>query len=140
YWRPGEAGCPWSAEACEDPSASDAGLPGPPAAAAMPIMAIAMATAHLNRLLTISPLPRLNARWLPMATIGTLAIRITANAVEFERRMEQVSKTLRRAEREFGRASRRMMQIGQQWAWGITAPILAGIGAVTKAVTHWEDD
>src|SRR5690606_26016316 len=74
-----------------------------------------------------------------MATIGTLAIRITANAVEFERRMEQVSKTLRRMEREFGRASRRMMQIGQQWMWGITAPIITGIGAAAKAVTDWED-
>src|SRR5690606_29697602 len=54
--------------------------------------------------------------------------------------MEQVSKTLRRADCEFGRASRRMMQIGQQWAWGITAPILAGIGAATKALIDWEDD
>ncbi len=74
-----------------------------------------------------------------MATVGSLAIVLTASATDFERTMGRAARTVRTTEREFMRSARNMERIGKRWSMGVTAPILAGFAAVGKAAMDWED-
>lgn len=74
-----------------------------------------------------------------MATVGRLAIVLTASATDFERTMGRAARAVKSTEKEFNQSARRMQDIGRKWSLGLTAPIVAGITAVSKAAITWED-
>jgi TP901 family phage tail tape measure protein len=74
-----------------------------------------------------------------MATVGRLAIVLTASATDFERTMGRAARAVKSTEKEFNQSARRMQDIGKKWSLGVTAPIIAGITAVSKAAITWED-
>ena len=75
-----------------------------------------------------------------MATVGSLAIVLTASATDFERTMGRAVRAVKSTEKEFMRSARQMERIGQAWTMGVTVPIIAGLTAVSKAAIDWEDD
>lgn len=74
-----------------------------------------------------------------MATVGRLAVVLTASATDFERAIGRAARAVKNTEREFMRSARRMEDIGRKWTIGVTAPIIAGFTAVSKAAIDWED-
>lgn len=74
-----------------------------------------------------------------MATVGSLAVVLTASATDFERTMGRAARSVKSTEKEFMRSARRMEDIGRKWTMGVTVPIVAGFTAVTKAAIDWED-
>ena len=74
-----------------------------------------------------------------MATVGSLAVVLTASATDFERTMGRAARSVKNTEKEFMRSARRMEDIGRKWTMGVTVPIVAGFTAVTKAAIDWED-
>jgi TP901 family phage tail tape measure protein len=74
-----------------------------------------------------------------MATVGSMAVVLTASATDFERTMGRAARAVKSTEREFMQSARRMQDIGRKWTLGVTAPIVAGITAVSKAAIDWED-
>lgn len=74
-----------------------------------------------------------------MATVGSMAVVLTASATDFERTMGRAARAVKSTEREFMQSARRMQDIGRKWTIGVTAPIIAGITAVSKAAIDWED-
>ncbi len=74
-----------------------------------------------------------------MATVGSLAVVLTASATDFERTMGRAVRAVKNTEKEFMRSARNMERIGQAWTMGVTAPILAGLSYVSKAAIDWED-
>lgn len=75
-----------------------------------------------------------------MATVGSLAVVLTASATDFERTMGRAVRAVKSTEKEFMRSARQMERIGQAWTMGVTAPIIAGLALVSKAAIDWEDD
>lgn len=74
-----------------------------------------------------------------MATVGSLAIILTASATDFERTMGRAARAVKSTEKEFMQSARRMEEIGRRWSLGVTLPIIAGLTAVNKAAIDWED-
>jgi len=74
-----------------------------------------------------------------MATVGSMAVVLTASVTDFERTMGRAARAVKSTEREFMQSARRMQDIGRKWTLGVTAPIVAGITAVSKAAIDWED-
>lgn len=74
-----------------------------------------------------------------MATVGSMAVVLTASATDFERTMGAAARSVKATEKEFMRSARRMESIGKKWSWGITAPIVAGLTVVSKSAIGWED-
>jgi TP901 family phage tail tape measure protein len=74
-----------------------------------------------------------------LATVGSLAVVLTASATDFERTMGRAARAVKSTEKEFMRSARRMESIGRAWAMGVTLPIVAGLVAVNKAAIDWED-
>jgi hypothetical protein len=68
-----------------------------------------------------------------------MAVVLTASATDFERTMGRAARAVKSTEREFMQSARRMQDIGRKWTLGVTAPIVAGITAVSKAAIDWED-
>jgi TP901 family phage tail tape measure protein len=75
-----------------------------------------------------------------LATVGSLAVVLTASATDFERTMGRAVRAVKSTEKEFMRSARQMERIGQAWTMGVTAPIIAGLALVSKAAIDWEDD
>ena len=74
-----------------------------------------------------------------MATVGSLAVVLTASATDFERTLGRAARAVKSTEKEFMRSARNMERIGRAWTIGVTAPILAGLSYVSKAAIDWED-
>jgi TP901 family phage tail tape measure protein len=74
-----------------------------------------------------------------MATVGRLAIVLTASATDFERAMGRAARAVKSTEKEFNQSARRMQDIGKKWSLGVTAPIVAALTVVSKAAIAWED-
>lgn len=74
-----------------------------------------------------------------MATVGRLAVVLTASATDFERTMGRAARAVKNTEKEFMRSARRMEDIGRKWTMGVTVPIVAGLTLVNKTVIDWED-
>jgi TP901 family phage tail tape measure protein len=75
-----------------------------------------------------------------MATVGSLAIVLTASATDFERTMGRAARAVKSTEKEFMQSARRMEDIGRRWSLGVTAPLVVGLTAVSRAAIKWEDD
>lgn len=70
-----------------------------------------------------------------MATIGSMVVKLIADAQQFEQQMAVSSKTLRGMERQFQRSARNLERIGQSMMLGITAPMsLIGGSALNMAM------
>jgi TP901 family phage tail tape measure protein len=74
-----------------------------------------------------------------VATVGSLAVVLTASATDFERTMGRAARAVKSTEKEFMKSARQMESIGRSWTMGVTVPIVAGFAAVTKAAIDWED-
>lgn len=74
-----------------------------------------------------------------MATVGRMAVVLTASATDFERTMGRAARSVKTTEKEFMRSARQMESIGRRWSAGITVPIVAGLTLVSKAAIDWED-
>jgi TP901 family phage tail tape measure protein len=74
-----------------------------------------------------------------LATVGSLAVVLTASATDFERTLGRAARAVKSTEKEFMRSARNMERIGRAWTIGVTAPILAGLSYVSKAAIDWED-
>jgi len=74
-----------------------------------------------------------------MATVGSMAVVLTASATDFERTMGRAARAVKSTEKEFMRSARQMESVGRRWTTGVTAPIMAGLAIVTKAAVDWED-
>ena len=73
-----------------------------------------------------------------MATVGRLAVVLSASATDFERVMGKAARSVRTTEREFMRSARQMESIGRRWSLGVTAPIMAVMGAITKTAVEFK--
>ena len=68
-----------------------------------------------------------------MATVGRLAVVLTASATDFERTMGRAARSVKTTEKEFMRSARQMEGIGRRWSAGVTAPIVAMLGILAKS-------
>ncbi|MFZ5816304.1 MAG: hypothetical protein ACOY93_13570 [Bacillota bacterium] len=70
-----------------------------------------------------------------MATIGSMVVKLIADAQQFERQMNMSVRTLRGMERQFERTARRLEDAGQRLTWGVTVPMgLIGGSALNTAM------